>query len=152
MKRVNVRFNQDITKQDIDVTVAASEKDEQVTALMDRIGGPSHETLTVYDSEASAVKIPESAIISITTENKRLKVLTDSGTYELRMTLRDAGNQLDPQTFMQISRYEIINLSKVRRFDFSIAGTLKIELADGTSTWAARRFITEIKNRYMGKE
>lgn len=134
------------------MTVAASEKDEQVTALMDRIGGPYHETLTVYDSEASAVKIPESAIISITTENKRLKVLTDSGTYELRMPLRDVGNQLDPQSFMQISRYEIINLNKVRRFDFSISGTLKIELADGTSTWAARRFITEIKNRYMGKE
>ena len=152
MKRVNVRFNQDITKQDIDVTIAASEKDEQVTSLKDRIGDPSRGTLTVYDSGTSTVKIPESAIISITTENKRLKVLTDSGVYELRMTLRDAGNQLDPQTFMQISRYEIINLTKVKRFDFSVSGFLKIEMKNGMTTWASRRFISGIRKRLKEKE
>ena len=48
---------------------------------------------------------------------------------------------------MQISRYEVVNLSKVKRFDFSISGQLQIEMKNGISTWASRRFIPEIKNR-----
>lgn len=137
---------------DIDVVFTAAEKDGQVTSLMDKIAGPFAGTLTVYDSDASAVTLPESSIISVATEDRRLRVLAETGTYELRMPLREAGKLLDPQVFMQISRYEIINLNKVKRFDFSIAGTLKIEMKNGQETWAARRFISEIKNRFLRKE
>lgn len=152
MKKINVRFNHDTSQKDIDVVVSAAEKDDQVLALMDKIRDPLAGTLTVYDSETSTITIPESAIISISTENKRLKVLTEHGIYELRMPLRDAGQLLHPETFMQISRYEIINLDQVQRFDFSISGSLKIEMKNGTITWASRRFISEIKSRFMEKE
>lgn len=152
MKKINVRFNHDKSRQDIDVVVSAAEKDDQVLGLMDKIRDPLAGTLTVYDSDTSTVTIPASAIISISTENKRLKVLTERGVYELRMPLRNAGQLLHPETFMQISRYEIINLDQVRRFDFSISGSLKIEMKNGTTTWASRRFISEIKNRFMEKE
>lgn len=152
MKRISVRFVIEHNKQDIDVEVTASEKDEQVCALLDRVSEPMAGVLPVYDSGNSMVMIPEMSIISISTNNRRLDVITEDGTYELRMPLYSAEKILHPGVFMRISRYEIINLTKVKRFDFSVSGFLKIEMKNGMTTWASRRFISGIRKRLKEKE
>lgn len=60
--------------------------------------------------------------------------------------------QLHPVAFLKISRYEIINLGKVSKFDFSVTGTFRIVMKNGMVTWASRRLIPEIKKRLQGKE
>ena len=47
------------------------------------------------------------------------------------MTLQDIEAALNPSTFLRVSRYDIVNLQKVERFDFSVSGTLRIELQNG---------------------
>ena len=152
MKKINIRFEQDKNKKDIDVVFSASEEDEQIRSLMDRVRDPLAGTLTVYDSASSAVTIPETDIVSISTHNKKLNVTTEDGVYELRMPLYEAMKLLHPGAFMQVSRYEVVNLDKVKRFDFSIAGQLQIEMKNGMKTWASRRFISDIKKRLKERE
>ena len=151
MKNVIIRFEEDKDRSDIDVIFTASEEDDQIRTLMSRVCDPLAGTLTVYDCSSSMLKIAESDIVSISTRGKRLEVRTDEGVYELRMPLYEVMKILHPGIFMQISRYEVINLDKVKRFDFSIAGQLKIEMKNGMSTWASRRFIPEIKSRLKEK-
>ncbi len=151
MKKVNIGFDLDKENPDIDVTFSASEKDAQVMALMSKIREPLLEKVTVLDDAGSSLQIKQSDIISISTDNKRLIVVTEEGTYETRMTLRDMEKELHPSVFLRISRYEIINLEKVKRFSFPIMGSLKIEMKNGMTTWASRRFISEIKDRLMEK-
>jgi len=151
MKNVSIRFEEDKDRSDIDVIFTASEEDDQIRTLMSRVCDPLAGTLTVYDCSSSMLKIAESDIVSISTRGKRLEVRTDEGVYELRMPLYEVMKILHPGIFMQISRYEVINLDKVKRFDFSIAGQLKIEMKNGMSTWASRRFIPEIKSRLKEK-
>lgn len=147
MKNVSIRFEEDKDRTDIDVVFTASEEDDQVRILMSRVCDPFAGTLTVYDRSSSMLKIAESDIVSISTRDKRLEVRTDDNAYELRMPLYEVMKVLHPGIFMQISRYEVVNLNKVKRFDFSISGQLQIEMKNGMSTWASRRFIPEIKNR-----
>ena len=59
---------------------------------------------------------------------------------------------LDKKHFLRISRFEIVNLNKVLRYDFTLAGTLRLELAGGIETWASRRCIPAIRKRLLGKE
>ena len=59
---------------------------------------------------------------------------------------------MNPSMFLRISRYEIVNLRKVKRFDFTITGTLRVEMEDDTETWASRRFIPAIKERLQKRE
>ena len=151
MKKVNLGFDLDKDKPDIDVTFSASEKDAQVMALMSKIREPLMEKVTVLDDAGSSLQIKQSDIISISTDNKRLIVVTEDGTYEIRMTLRDMEKELHPSVFLRISRYEIINLEKVKKFSFPITGSLKIEMKNGMTTWASRRFISEIKDRLTEK-
>ena len=146
-KRVNVRFRQDTGKKDIDVLFTAAEKDNQVLSLMDRIKDPLSGTLTVKDTEGGTVVLSENHIISISSGNRKLKILAEEGTYEMKAALHDVEQWLHPLSFLRISRYEIINLEKVKKFDFSISGSLRIEMKDGMETWASRRFIPEIKTR-----
>jgi DNA-binding LytR/AlgR family response regulator len=68
------------------------------------------------------------------------------------MPMQDAETMLNPSWFLRISRYEIVNLRKVKYFDFSVSGSLYINLENGRETWASRRFIPAIKKRLQGKE
>ncbi len=152
MKKINVRFSRENDKSDIDVIFCASEEDRQVSSLMDRVRDPLAGHITVHDHNGSSVTLNDMTVISISTENKKLKVITEDGEYELRKTLRDVEKNLDPARFLKISRYEIINLGKVRKFDFSVSGSFRIIMQNGLETWASRRLIPDIRKRLEGKE
>lgn len=147
MKRVNVRFEEDKDRRNIDVLFTASEADEQVTTLMNRVEDPLAVTWEVRDSEGASVTLPEERIVIISVESKRLRIVADDGVYWLKMTLQDAEKALNPSMFLRVSRYDIVNLRQVRRFDFTITGTLRVEMENGAETWASRRFIPAIKER-----
>jgi len=152
MKRVNVRFEVEEGRRNIDVLFTASEQDSQVEALIDRVADPLAGVLTVHDAAGAAVSLPEERIITVSADNKKLKIMADDGTYSLKLAMQDLEKMLNPSMFLRISRYEIVNLRKVERFDFSVSGTLRIELANGIEAWASRRFIPAIKKRLQRKE
>lgn len=151
MKRVNVRFQTVVEREDIDILFSASEMDNQVVNLMNRVSDPLSVTWEVRDETGSYVMLSEDRIISISADRRRLRVVVDDGVYWLKMSLQDAENALNPSMFLRVSRYEIINLRKVRRFDFTVTGSLRIEMEDGTETWASRRSIPLIKERLQKK-
>lgn len=152
MKRVSTRFEVEEERCNIDVLFRASEEDEQVEALMARVADPLSSLLTVRDEADAVVTLPEECVVTISVDNKKLRIAADDGVYWMKMPMQDAEAMLNPSWFLRISRYEIVNLRKVRQFDFSISGTLRIDLEDGTETWASRRFIPAIKKRLQGKE
>ena len=152
MKRVNVRFEKDPGRRDIDVLFTSSEVDNQVAVLMNRVADPLSTTWEVRDSEGASVTLSEDDIITISVDSKRLRIVADDGVYWLKMPLQDAERSLNPSMFLRVSRYEIVNLRKVQRFDFTITGTLRVEMEDGTETWASRRFIPTIKERLQKRE
>lgn len=147
---INIRFEQSDGSQDIDVVITASEKNDEVKALIKRLEDPLAGTLLVSDAEGITSVLDEDRIISISSGSKRLRVHADDGDYDIRMSMQDAEKKLNPYAFIRISRYEIINLGKVKRFDFSVSGTLRIEMDDGSETWASRRLIPVIKKRLQG--
>ena len=152
MKRVNVRFEAEQGRRDIDVLFRASEEDAQVAELMERVADPLAGVLTVSNAGGSAVSLPEERVIMLSADNKRLRIKTDDDFYWLKTSLQEAERILNPSWFLRISRYEIVNLRKVRQFDFSVSGALRIEMEDGTEAWASRRFIPIIKKRLQRKD
>jgi DNA-binding LytR/AlgR family response regulator len=147
---IKTQFKEKDGIQDIEVVITASEQSDAVKSLMKRIEDPLAGTLLVSDAEGITTVLDEESIISISSGSKKLIIRADDGLYELRMSMQDVEKQLNPLAFIRISRYEIINLGKVRRFDFSVTGTLRIEMKDGTETWASRRLIAVIKKRLQG--
>ncbi|MBQ9383363.1 MAG: LytTR family transcriptional regulator DNA-binding domain-containing protein [Ruminiclostridium sp.] len=151
MKKINVRFETDTKLDSIDVTVRASEKDIEVSALIDRINSDGGDTIAVTGGNITDV-VSASDIVLLTVDGKSVNVITENDRFTARQPLSALENTLDKKRFVRISRYEIINLSKVVRYDFTLSGTLRIELLGGMETWASRRCIPEIRRHLAGKE
>ena len=151
MKKINVNFEEDAALDSIEVTVRASENDSEVSSLIERINARCSDTIAVVSGNIANV-VPVNDIVLLSVENKNVNVITDKDRFIARQPLNSIEASLDPKRFVRISRYEIVNLAKVIRYDFTLSGTLRIELAGGMETWASRRCIPEIRRCLAGKE
>ena len=150
MKKINVTFEKDEALDSINVTVRASENDAEVSALIDRINAGGGDTIAITGGNVTDV-IPAGEVVLLTVEGKTVNVITENDRFTARQSLHSIEETLDPKRFVRISRYEIINLAKVVRYDFTLSGTLRIELVGGMETWASRRCIPEIRRHLTGK-
>ena len=75
----------------------------------------------------------------------RVCAATDSGEYVLRQRLYELEEKLASAGFVRISNSELINLRRVRSFDLSLAGTIRVNLDDGTTAWVSRRYVAKIR-------
>lgn len=151
MKKYPVRFEQDPALKDIEVVVRARQMDASVSGLIGRLASAMSEPLTVNDDAGNCLMLDEDQIVLASADGKRVNIISEDGRYFTRQTLQSLEETLDPGLFVRISRYEIINLSKVIRYDFSISGTLRIELAGGMEVWASRRCIPAIRRKLRGR-
>jgi len=151
MKNIDVLFEKNSDLKNIIVTVSASIMDDQIEFIMDLIRNSGGNDLFVQDSSGRIRHITEDRIIRIQVDNKSLLISTMDGEFRLRKSMQEAENMLKSSMFLKISRFEIINLQKVKNFDFTISGQLKIEFEDGEVTWASRRYIPLIKQRLAEK-
>ena len=152
MKRINLRFEQDKTLEEIDVVIRASEKDSDVQMLIDQLSQNMPQKLTVLDKKNCSCVIDESDIVTITSDGKQVRVMTTRGRYTAKQTLQNVEKLISDRIFLRVSRFELVNLSMVRKYDFTIGGTLRIEFENGMETWASRRYIPLIKQRLSGEE
>ena len=151
MKKINITFEQDETLENIDVLVRASEEDSEITALYERIDPAEHTAVAVSDINGVQEMIPASEIILLSVNGKQASVITKDSRYIARKPLNAIEAVLDPGRFVRISRYEIVNLTKIVKYDFTLGGTLRIELMGGMETWASRRCIPQIRRRLSGR-
>lgn len=152
MKRITLRFEPDPNLDHIDVVIRASAQNEEVTALMARLSEPPSDSLTVFDGLGNLRALSPNSIVLASVEGKLVHIITIDGSWYTRQSLQSLQDTLDKRRFLRISRYEIVNLDKVLRYDFTLAGTLRLELEGGIETWASRRCIPAIRKRLLGKE
>ena len=148
MRRIQIHFEQDTSLDYIDVLIRATEKDAAVTRLMDELTASPPGTLTLFDGYGNLKTFHEDEMISASAEGRLVNVATVDGDWYTRRSLQALEEVLDKRRFIRISRFEIINLERVQRYDFTINGTLKIVMENGMQTWASRRYIPAIR-RYL---
>lgn len=151
LKKVHIRFEQDASLDHIDVVIRAPDQDDSVTDLINRISARPPDMLTAYDENGNVRKLDQKKIVLASVNGKVVDLITDDGIWHIRQTLQNLEDNLDKQRFVRISRYEIVNVEKILKYDFTVAGTLRIELTGGMEIWASRRCIPAIRRRLTGK-
>ena len=151
MKRINVRFEQDKTLDTIDVVIRSGERDAQVEAIIKSLTRGDRLKLTALDAENRLCVIDERDIYFISADGKNIQIVTAHGKYRAKQALQSIEEVLS-EDFLRVSRFEIVNLRKVRKYDFTIGGTLRIEFENGMEAWASRRYIPIIKEKLSREE
>ena len=70
--------------------------------------------------------------------------------YETKKPLYGIEEILDKKRFIRISQSETVNIKRVKNFDFSVAGTIGLELENGETTWVSRRRIKDVRTLLSG--
>ncbi len=146
----DIRFESDPSLDHMEIVVRASSQDEEVMELLNQLAGPEAEAVVVFDGYGNVQTLNASEIVSASMEGKLVHVVTETGSWYTRRTLQSMETVLEGSRFVRISRYELVNLDKVQRYDFTIAGKLRLELVGGMETWASRRCIPDIRKRLKG--
>lgn len=84
-------------------------------------------------------------LIRVYAADGKVFAVTEENEYQLRQRLYEMENCLDRTRFVRISNSEIINLKKVRGFDLSITGTIRVTMLNGDVTYVSRRYVSKIK-------
>ena len=147
MKRREVRLESDPSLDHIEIVIRAPQADAEVEALISRLNDHASGLLTVFDGYGAVKSLAEEEIVSAYADGRLVRIVTADGSWFTRRTLQSLEDTLDAQRFVRISRHELVNLDHVLRYDFSVAGTLRLELSNKTQTWASRRCIPAIRKR-----
>ena len=53
-----------------------------------------------------------------------------------------------PHRFVRISNSEIVNARMITGMDFSLTGTIRMQLRGGIETYASRRYVPKIRKQF----
>ena len=140
--RVEVKIDSSCIEPKIIVLTASMT--EEVSKIIQKLSDNNPQIITGSKNEKIEV-LEQDELIRIYAANSRVFAVASSGEYLLRLRLYEAEERLNPNQFVRISNSEIINLKKVKSFELSFAGTICVELSNGTTTFVSRRYVSKIK-------
>lgn len=91
--------------------------------------------------------IPQREIYRIRTEGRELMLDTEDSSYPVKGTMAKFEDELDDERFFRISQSEIVNLYKVKSFDFNLVGTVGVLFDNGIRSYAARRCVKPLRDK-----
>lgn len=127
------------------VIIVTDAVDEEIRELMKRISREHPKVLACF-SEDQLYLLEQSEIVRVYASAGKVFAVTQRGEYTLRLRLYELEERLDSSCFVRISNSEIVNLRKVKSFDLSYTGTIRVALCNGESAFVSRRYVSKIKN------
>lgn len=134
------------------VTIQTERRTQEIDNIIyaiENCAESDYPVIKAYDGSAMEL-IAQRDIWRIYYENKRLMMRAENGVFQLRNTIAEMEVLLNKNRFIRISRSEIVNLKKIKRFEFSMTGTVGIVFDDDSRTWTARRYVKKIRDTLAG--
>ena len=142
---MKIEFRREPEAAEVRVLVTAAERTPEVEALLRRIRALP--AVIAYDDRGE-VPLRAEEIIRIYTENRRVRLDSDRGSYLLRCRLYELEERLSDADFVRISNSEIVQKGRILRLDFGLTGTIRLILEGGLETYVSRRYVARIRNMF----
>ena len=129
------------------VTIKTRSNTQQVENIICAIEDASQSDFPQIAAEKddAVVFVSQRDIVRVHTEGRKIVIQTEDEIYTVKRTLAGLEDVLNPARFLRISQSEIINLYKVKSFDFNLAGTIGVEFDCGIKSWVSRSRVKQIK-------
>jgi len=117
---------------------------DEVNDLVQKLSESTPQILVGFRQEEAKI-LDQSEVVRAYASGGKVLAETAEGEYVLRLRLYELEERLDRNRFVRISNAEIINLSQVKGFDLSFAGTICVNLKNGAAAFVSRRYVAKIK-------
>ena len=134
------------------VYIKSNERNEDVEGIITAVQAYAEKKVPMVQAyfKGSLVMLPQRKIIRFYVDNRKVMAQTAERIYETKKPLYEIEEILDKKRFIRISQSETVNIKRVKNFDFSVAGTIGLELENGEITWVSRRRIKDVRTLLSG--
>ncbi|WP_171332849.1 LytTR family DNA-binding domain-containing protein [Enterococcus cecorum] len=138
--KVTVQYNQQLLKDEL--LISACEQSPSLTRIVDFAEKELFYVIGLREKEK--VRIDIKNIQRIYSANKQVFCVANGQEYQLSERLYQLQEKL-PNSFVQISRTEIIQIQTVEKFAITKSGIIEIIFTDGQKTSASRRYLKKVR-------
>ncbi|RBR29583.1 LytTR family DNA-binding domain-containing protein [Enterococcus cecorum] len=138
--KVTVQYNQQLLKDEL--LISACEQSPSLTRIVDFAEKELFYVIGLRKKEK--VRIDLKNIQRIYSANKQVFCVANGQEYQLSERLYQLQEKL-PNSFVQISRTEIIQIQTVEKFAITKSGIIEIIFTDGQKTSASRRYLKKVR-------
>lgn len=138
--KVTVQYNQQLLKDEL--LISACEQSPSLTRIVDFAEKELFYVIGLREKEK--VRIDLKNIQRIYSANKQVFCVATGQEYQLSERLYQLQEKL-PNSFVQISRTEIIQIQTVEKFAITKSGIIEIIFTDGQKTSASRRYLKKVR-------
>ena len=143
---IKVRTNISSEYQNIDITINAPKRNEEVQILENMLLSKSqkniNQIIAMHNNDIFIINITD--IIEFFSEEKNNYCKTKDGVFKIKEKLYYLEEILPSKDFIRISNSAIININHVRCFNTSIIGRIIVKFKDGSEENVSRRKTSEI--------
>lgn len=129
---------------DEEILIYAHKKSEIIDEI-ERIAANAEAQLIGY-LRGEIVKLDIRQIYCFSVEDGKLYAVCENQNYLIKARLYNVEQMLD-KGFIKINQSSIANISKIKKFDASVSGTLKVIFKNGYTDYVSRRNIKKVKER-----
>ena len=126
------------------VIIVTDRVDDNIRKIMKRLSEEQTQVIAGF-REDQVLPLDQEEIIRIYASGGKVYAVTGEGTFLLRLRLYELEERLDRERYVRISNSEIVNMQRVKGFDLSYTGTIRVQLSNGESTFVSRRYVSKIK-------
>ncbi len=141
---MDIEIKIDENYKEMKIMILTAQITEEVNEIMRKIADVPMRAVAGYIDD-TLVLIEQEDILRVFASEQRVFVQTSEGEYTVKLRLYELEERLDKNVFVRISKSEIINLKKVKRFDLSFSGTICVEMEGNIITYVSRRYISALK-------
>ena len=127
-----------------EVIVYAHEKSRLVSEIESLIEDSASELIGFNRGEATRLCVGD--IYCFVVEDGKLFAVTENEKFLVKSRLYRVEENL-PQNFVKINQSCIANIKKIKKFDVTVSGTLKVVFKNGYTDYVSRRNIKNVKER-----
>lgn len=138
--KVTVQYNQQLLKDEL--LISACEQSPSLTRIVDFAEKELFYVIGLREKEK--VRIDLKNIQRIYSANKQVFCVANGQEYQLSERLYQLQEKL-PNSFVLISRTEIIQIQTVEKFAITKSGIIEIIFTDGQKTSASRRYLKKVR-------
>ena len=106
----------------------------------------SEENILLCYKNSEIYKVSFSEIILLAVENEKVAVFTEKDKFFIKERLYMAEEKLSSD-FIRLNQSAIGNIRKIRKFDCSVSGTLKVTFTNGLTDYVSRRQVKAVRER-----
>jgi DNA-binding LytR/AlgR family response regulator len=129
------------------VVIHTDKMTPEIEALLRALSAPEKESVPVQTQRGIELLWPES-ILRAYAERGKVFVQAGAEVYSVKMRLYELEQRLSGWGFVRISASELVNVKKIESMDFSLAGTIRVTLKGGVTTYVSRRHVAQVKKLF----